>query len=126
MSKFKLKPTNTILNKLVNILGFENYSDKTTIIKYNELILNNVKQVFISILDEINKYYSTPINENYINSEARCITITRHFLKTSDLDIILINKMINGEYIKCYKISIKNMRKIKMEKYKPKVISFDW
>lgn len=126
MSKFKQKPTETILNKLTNILGFEYYNDKVTLVKYNELVLKNAKQCFISIIDEINKYYLSPINKEYINSESRCITITRHFLKTVDLDIILINKMINGEHVKCYKISIKNLRKIKMEKYKPKVISFDW
>jgi hypothetical protein len=124
-SKFKLKPDDKILNLLSQSLGFVSFLDKETVIKNTDLILKNIKQVFINLLPEINKYYTKQINLDYITDESRCITITRQFLKTRDLDILLVKKMINGEKIKCYKISYKNMRKIKIEKYKPKVISFD-
>lgn len=124
-SKFKLLPDDKILNLLTQSLGFETFSDKETVIKNTDLILKNIKQSFIKLLPEINKYYAKQIKSEYIIDESRCITITRQFLKTRDLDILLVKKMINGENIKCYKISYKNMRKIKIEKYKPKVISFD-
>lgn len=126
-SKFKLLPDDKILNLLTQSLGFDLYSDKETVIKNSDLILKNVKQLFINLLPEINKYYTKKIKAEYIIDESRCITITRQFLKSRDLDILLVKKMINGEKIKCYKISYKNMRKIKIEKYKPKIISFnDW
>lgn len=124
-SKFKLLPDDKILNLLTQTLGFESFKDKETVIKNTDLILKNIKQTFIKLLPEINKYYTKQIKSEYITDESRCITITRQFLKTRDLDILLVKKMVNGENIKCYKISYKNMRKIKIEKYKPKVISFD-
>jgi hypothetical protein len=124
---FKLNPDDYILTLLTKTLGFKSYKDKKTIIKNNELILNNIKQRFKDIISEINKYYYSEINKDYITTESRCITITRHFLKTKNLDILLIKKMINGEKIKCYKISRKNIRKIKANQNKPKIISFnDW
>jgi hypothetical protein len=125
MFLFKINPDEIILNNIIGILGFKSYKDKKTVIKNNELILNNVKLRFITLLPEINNYLYTPYNKEYISSIARCITIARKFLRTKDLDILLIQKMINGEKIKCYKISIKNMRKIKAENNKPKIISFD-
>lgn len=123
--KFQVNPDDEILNSLTKILGFKSYKDKKTIIQNTKLLLNNVKQVFISILTDINKYVYTPYEKEYITSEARCITITRKFLKTRDLDILLVKKMIKGEKIKCYKICLKNTRKIKAEQNKPKIISFD-
>jgi hypothetical protein len=123
--KFKINPDESILNNLVKILGFKTYKDKKTVVKNNDLLLNNVKQQFISLLAEINNYVYTPYEKKYISNESRCITITRRFLRYKDLDILLIRKMINGENIKCYKICRKNTRKIKAENNKPKIISFD-
>ena len=125
-TKFQKKPDISILNTLATILGFESYKDKSTIIKNSDLVLKNIKQQFITLLPDINNYLYNPINKEYITTEARCITITRQFLRTKDLDILLIKKMVNGENIKCYKICYKNFRKIKAESNKPKVISFDW
>jgi hypothetical protein len=125
MFVFRINPDELILNNIAKVIGFKSYKDKKTVIKNNELILNNVKICLITLLPEINSYLYTPYNKEYISSEARCITIARKFLRTKDLDILLIKKMINGEKIKCYKICRKNMRKIKEENNKPKIISFD-
>jgi hypothetical protein len=125
-SKFQKSPDDKILNALTIILGFNSYKDKTTIIKNTDLILKNIKQQFIASLTDINNYLYNPIDKDYITTEARCITITRQFLRIKGLDILLIKKMVNGENIKCYKICHKNFRKIKAESNKPKVISFDW
>lgn len=122
-NKFINLPDDRMLNKIcTEALPFNSFSDKTTAIPMNTLLFLNTTAKFRSILDEINSYLVKPVKIETFNN---CISITKLFLKTRDLDIIPITKLIKGVKVKHYKIVIVDMIKIMRNRHNPTVISFD-
>lgn len=125
-SKFLYEPDKEILNKVcVDILGYKSYTDKTTLIPYSDFIYSNIVLQFKEIVDLLNEYYIVKFKKENIKTVNDCINITRQLLKEVELDLLLVKKMVKGENVKYYKISIKHMRKIIKNRYKSKIISFD-
>ena len=122
-NKFKELPDDRMLNKIcTEALPFKSYSDKKTVVPMNTLLFLNTTAKFKAMIDDINRYLVNPVKIEKFNN---CISITKLFLKTRELDIIPITKLIKGVKVKHYKIVIVDMIKIMRNRNNPTVISFD-
>jgi hypothetical protein len=108
---FHNKPSFELINKIINIIGFDSiYTNKR--IFQNDLKQNNIVLQFNDIIDEIKANYLS-CKEDYCNNlnEKKCITITRQHLKTINYDLLSEIAYINSKRHITYRIVQSKIKK---------------
>lgn len=108
---FLYQPDINIINKIINMIGFESLYSNKKIFKC-DLDKNNIVVKFKLCIDEIKNNY-IECKRNYCNdlTAAKCITIAKQHLKTLNYDLLSEIVYINGKRYITYRIIQSKMKK---------------
>jgi hypothetical protein len=121
---FNNKPSIQLIEKLINIIGFESIYTNRKVFK-NDLEKKNIVVKFNNIINDI-KYNYLDCKKKYCDNLtiSKCITITKQHLKTINYDIVSEYAYLNSKRYITYRIVKSNIKKNINKKLKF-VISFE-